>query len=64
MTAEELADRPPLCHQHRARAEYLAEVRLMLADLERLARRDGCTAAAWALTVLKELPRPAEIYDE
>lgn len=60
MTTDELAAFRPLSYGYMSDAEYRAGVAQMLADLERLARSDGCIAAAWALSVLKELPSPIQ----
>lgn len=58
MTTEELTDFRPLDYWYMSASEYHDGVKQMLADLEQLARADGCIAAAWALAVLRELPAP------
>lgn len=58
MTAEELAFVVPPEYRYMERREYTDGVKQMLADLERLAREDGCVAAAWALSMFREIPRP------
>lgn len=49
MTPEQIADRPtPTYATSMHRDDRLAGARQMLEDLNRLAREDGCIAAAWA----------------
>lgn len=43
----------PACYAHQGPDEWAAGCRQMLADLDRLARQDGCIAAAWALKVVE-----------
>lgn len=53
--AEALATVPAPSTKHMEREEREQSVWQMLADLWRLAKSDGCIAAAWALEILGEL---------
>ncbi len=51
-SAELLSEPPTKSTVHMSHGERLDGVQQMLADLERLAKEDGCIAAAWALEKL------------
>ena len=55
MTAKELADLPTKSTIKMTYEERLASIETMLSDLNQLARKDGCIAAAWALEFLEEI---------
>ena len=55
MTAEELAFIETKSTRTMYYDDRLASIEVMLSDLNRLAREDGCIAAAWALEFLTEL---------
>jgi hypothetical protein len=52
---DRLASVPTHGTEHMRPVERRASVTVMLADLRRLAERDGCVAAAWALGVADAL---------
>lgn len=61
-TAELLSEPPTKSTAHMSHGERLDGIQQMLADLERLARQDGCIAAAWALEKLIAVaPRLADL---
>jgi len=55
---EYLVDNRPPNYDYMGREEYAAGVGTMLDDLDRLARQDGCIAAAWALDAIRALGTP------
>lgn len=54
LAAEDLALRPTRSCRHMDREECADAMEVMLGDLERLAKNDGCIAAAWALEYVME----------
>ena len=55
-TARRIAATPTKSTLHMSESERQSGVLQMLADLDELAKRDGCVAAAWALEYLQERP--------
>lgn len=56
-TARRIAQRPTKSTAHMNEPERRSGIFQMLADLDQLAKRDGCVAAAWALEYLQEANR-------
>jgi hypothetical protein len=54
MNAAEIAKIPTTSTKYMCYEERLEGINQMLADLNTLARRDGCIAAAWVLEFLDE----------
>lgn len=57
---ELLSEPPTSSTAHMSHGERLDGVCQMLSDLERLAKEDGCIAAAWALEKLLAMAKPGE----
>lgn len=53
--ADRLAKHPLNSYRHMSHEELAAGIKQMLADLDTLAMRDGCIAAAWAVEVIPHL---------
>lgn len=54
---EALADIPIPSTEYMCQEDKCGGVAQMIDDLETLARKDGCIAAAWALEVLREISK-------
>jgi len=59
-----LAKHPPDCYLNMAEVEYGDGVSTMLSDLEMLAKKDGCVAAAWALKFAEMVAEWCDPADE
>lgn len=58
MSETPLYDESLACHEERAKS-----ISVMLSDLEMLARRDGCIAAAWAMEMIEVLVAGSQIKE-